>query len=383
MKKNIIIFSVIIFAALSSTIYIVYHNKNKTLNKEPSYNFIKKNSSNSNFETTIAQKPVTAIVSNPSSFGNTPSNIMNGGLFLNLGNELYYSLNDSASITGRLIHSLADGVTNSSVMNKSYTSDLNLVGNYIYYTIDKQGIFKCKADGSENSKVLSGDISNLIIYENYMYYIDSNKSLVRCSINNLEDFHVFADYAYNFTLSEDGNFLFYSCDENGIYYIKKISLQNNSTSILVNGGSALTGTLMCYKNYLYFSNANSSNSSIYFDIYKIDFSSNHPKAQSYLSNLPFYGNPVNINNGYMYYLMRTNENYRTLYIKNLISDSIESIIIDDYNPLDISSDTGNLYVFDKKAYFISGSAYVYIFDLENKTYKKLYTDIDNINYYLD
>ncbi|MDT8717248.1 DUF5050 domain-containing protein [Clostridium sp. 19966] len=288
-----------------------------------------------------------------------------------------------------MVHSLQDGVTNSSIIIKnSNVSDLNFVDGWIYFLMEGSGIYKCKPDGSEKTMVLSGDFADLICHKNDVYYIDSSGDLVKNDINNLENNQQIIDSALNFILSEDGSKLFYSQIQENKNQIMEYDLKTNKKILLVENSNSYLQAAFSYKSYLYFyeinkNQSNNVNPYQHMNLSKINIAIANSKVEQYMTDLSS-ENPLNENNGYIYYTKKISLGNKALAVRDLSNNEELSIPIKDDVIYDYQYSSYSLYAFDKTAYLYSNeNYYVYIFDIENKSYKKVYLDADHATYQLN
>jgi hypothetical protein len=91
---------------------------------------------------------------NTNTVGNTPGNLANGGLAAQQGDWIYYS-SYSVDSDGTDNYSLCkirtDGTGKTKLSNIDSDNDINVVGDWIYYT--NASFYKMHTDGTDNQKV--------------------------------------------------------------------------------------------------------------------------------------------------------------------------------------------------------------------------------------
>ena len=109
--------------------------------------------------------------------GNTPGNLVNGGIATGQGDWIYYMSTDGADDQGAIYRVHEDGSEKSKIVSVGFwlgLSDqpfLGLVGDWVYYAgFDSAGVFRVRADGTAKTKLVEGSITNLSIVGEWMYY---------------------------------------------------------------------------------------------------------------------------------------------------------------------------------------------------------------------
>lgn len=100
--------------------------------------------------------------------GNTPGNIVNGGLVAIQGDWVYYS---NAEDGFKLYKSKLDG-TQKARLNEDKSSYINVLGNWVYYQNNSDGDKLCKIGIDGNGKVVLVDetAKNIFVSGNWIYY---------------------------------------------------------------------------------------------------------------------------------------------------------------------------------------------------------------------
>lgn len=414
MKKKLIIISVAIIFILSASAYLIFKNPGKTLNRDYSNTEDKAKTSNPAAKHSPSQ-PVSAASNNlqtsipesSSPWGNTPSNIINGGEFYLNGEDLFYCLNpySESDININFIHSKKDAVTNSKIIStfdgNTVVSSLNYSGGWMYFVENNEGIYKCRPDGSEKSQVLPGNILIFTIYNNYAYYIN-NGILYKANIDNIRDTakELYSNVS-SFSMSQDGKQLYFSCvtplkvgDTKQTYTIYKMDLNNISKVNAIFETSSIQCYLFyTYKNYLYLVDDREKSNHNYTDnnygtnyytanIVRINTEVQNAKPEIYASNymLP---SSININNNFLYYISISNKYALNLTIKDLNTGKENTVdlkvSIKDSNLL-----MYNIFAFNDDVYISSvQNSVVFDVDAKSKTFKKIYASADEAIYYID
>jgi len=174
--------------------------------------------------------------------GNTNSNIIDNGLFVEDSNYIYYN---NFSGDKKLYEMNKDG------SNKVKLSDdepyyINVYDGYIYYSnyIDENKIYRIKTDGKGRTKLSDDKISSYInVVDGYIYYADKNDFMYKMKLDGsgkvkltedcVQDINVSNGWIYYMNGSDNGNM--YKMDINGS---NETELTNETVDdVIVDGNS--------------------------------------------------------------------------------------------------------------------------------------------------
>lgn len=183
--------------------------------------------------------------------GNTPGNILSGGYLAEDNGWIYHSIFDGSDC---FYKERTDG-SEKQKLDDQDVCDINVNGEWIYYSVVSKGIYKIKTDGSSKELIRSFKISpnNLIYYDgclyftedlipykisldtnkishisdqrfqdmviidNWIYYISYNKNkLKRCTIDGT-DFQTLSPHSVDAYTIKDGNIYFQDGDDYCLY----------------------------------------------------------------------------------------------------------------------------------------------------------------------
>jgi Leucine-rich repeat (LRR) protein len=136
-----------------------------------------------------------------SAAGNTNSNLMHDGLFQQHGDWVYYS--DSAD-SRRLFKRKVDGSNRTLVSNDLYVTQINIVGDYIYYVSDF-ALIRIKTDGTERT-VLNGSGTYMVnISGDWIYWLSNwNDGIYKMRLDGTERTAVISTYGlYSMSVHDD------------------------------------------------------------------------------------------------------------------------------------------------------------------------------------
>ncbi|WP_163195322.1 DUF5050 domain-containing protein [Clostridium thermarum] len=396
MKNKIIIaLTVILLITASTAVLLHIKNKEDTIPEAPQDKKTEQTSEmspSSETSPSIEEKeslPTTSSlnVARTSKWGNTPANISNGGLFALQGGYLYF---DTGNITERIpslnstkiSRTKDDGITGLTLLSsRPYAFNINVVGDCLYYT-SMQDIWKEKINGEYLERIKSGNISQLIIYDNVMYYLKDNV-LEKCSLEDPESTLVVSDNVGYFVLSDDGNSIIYievdtnsdtpsyNADTKIILYKTDLEGKNKTYIFdlpIIRG----IGSIMTYKNYIYFITTDefATDENSFRSIYRVNTDNSEPELERFIDGSQYMDlSSINIFGDYLHFVVRpVNSKNLEIHRKGLITDDEDIIQVSNLIYV-----TSPIYVFDNKAYFIGGS----IGQTSAFTYSMFWVDFDN------
>jgi hypothetical protein len=379
-KVLVIVISIVLMISAAAAIYLDINKKSKVLTQtEAENNEIDDNSpSTSSPSKAVSSQPIATINNNepsvPNKWGNTQSNIFNGGAFAQNGNDIFFSYHDNKTLKGfNLTTSRLDGTTALREIYNQQVSYINIVGEWIYF-INPQGyICKIKQNGESFTIVKTGRFYNLIVYDNNLYYMEMSYINISPLQFPNEVIQIASD-AINFTLSDDGKSLFYIKQSLDLVTreIYQITLRDLSAKLFYK--SPDNGTIIGmhnYKNHLYVQTLNfelsnnTPNQGIV--IIKIDIATSKIINDKYISIDLADNNLCNISGDNMYAVAHLDKQL-FIYIKNLENGSLEQIKFET-NDLEIT----NFYVLEDTIFLCLqdyAKSEIWIYNHTNKTFKK-------------
>ncbi|MCL2488020.1 MAG: DUF5050 domain-containing protein [Oscillospiraceae bacterium] len=153
--------------------------------------------------------------------GNTPGNLMHGGLAAIQGDWIYYS---NGRDEGRLYRMKADG-SDKQKINNDHSLYINVVGDWIYYCNRSDGyggsLYRIKIDGSSRQQVSYGGCSYINVVDDWIYYAYDN--LYRRKIDGSNEQKLSDDNPFCWYINVVDDWIYY-CNRNdeemGTYRIK-------------------------------------------------------------------------------------------------------------------------------------------------------------------
>lgn len=209
----------------------------------------------------LFQSTTKTVYNEGDAFGNTPGNLLNGGLFSVLNDAIYFSNpNDDGSL-----YKMDLNLSNFKKIYDDKAGYINSVGSYLYYVrmnyakenntssvlnFNNKGIYRMKPNGS-SIKMLYNDPSGIVnVYGNTVYYQHYNKSeglsFYSVGIDGIEDKMVMDNGIL--PLSIQNNILYYSGVEKD-HNIYTRNLSTGSNQLLYTGN---TYAPIVVGNYIYF-----------------------------------------------------------------------------------------------------------------------------------
>lgn len=193
--------------------------------------------------------------------GNTSGNLMNGGLFCEVDDKIYFS---NQKDDGALYVMNLD-CTDFRKINTDYSTSINVAGKYIYYvrqnnkketnsdvfgSFNNSGLYRINLDGT-NTVTLNNDptgISNII--GNYIYYqhynSDEGLTLYRIKIDKKDNIKIMDEAVSPATIVD--NTLYYTSSIDN-HNIKALDLDTLQTSSILEGNYY---NPIVIKNYIYY-----------------------------------------------------------------------------------------------------------------------------------
>lgn len=158
--------------------------------------------------------------------GNTNGNIKEGGYVVEDNTYTYYINTDD---NDRLYKVKKDGTENVKLTD-CYSYELNMIGNYIYFTEGTPGyINRIKRDGSRCKRLIYDKVDSLIVTDKYMFFRKTNETLgesvlYRTDLNGNQRKKLSASVL---TFSVLGNQIYYSdCKDDGALYSMDLNGKN-------------------------------------------------------------------------------------------------------------------------------------------------------------
>ncbi|MDP4091232.1 MAG: DUF5050 domain-containing protein, partial [Bacillota bacterium] len=299
-------------------------------------------------------------------WGNSPGNIANGGLFAMQEDYLFYSnpylITTNTNSTVNLVRTMADGITGLAALPATVFNSLNVYGNYIYY-IYNDALYRTDLNGENPTVIKQGSIRELIIYDGSLYYLDG-QSVYKCSVDAVDNPLLLIDQVDKFLISEDGQQLVYtsqnSTDTRFHQDIYLLELNSGNKRLLISSSDTVgyINDFTVYRNCLYFISSSNfehpEKDSIYFTLYKLDFSTEQSttKKPAILDMDVQNISSMNLNGNYLYYTYKTSPTSNTLICRRNLDDNSKESYNLDSNSMPLSP----IFVFGDKVYFFgSGS----------------------------
>jgi hypothetical protein len=192
--------------------------------------------------------------------GNTAGNLLNGGLFCEYNNKIYFA----NPYDHNYLYVMDSDCTNAKRLNMDSVASINVYGNYIYYvknnfTQDKIGtifrgqlfgVYKTDLEGKNSTSLynhLSGTIS---LCGNYLYYQhyddDTALTLRKVSIDGKED-TLISEYPYSPASINNGLIYFTNTDHKSV--ISTLNPKNDSITTYYDANSYM---VIATDSYIYY-----------------------------------------------------------------------------------------------------------------------------------
>lgn len=112
----------------------------------------------------------------PNQEGNSSGNLINGGLFAEQGNWMYFTLTPTNQKTYPLYRAMKDGQTGlKALTDPGYIRDISVIGDWVYYINgsgpDEARIYRTKTDGSITEVICYQYITHMCVNNGYIYYV--------------------------------------------------------------------------------------------------------------------------------------------------------------------------------------------------------------------
>lgn len=204
--------------------------------------------------------------------GNTAGNLMNGGLFCENGDLIYFS---NANDNNRL-YSMSPDCTQFKKLSKNIVSEINCAGKYIYYVSENNkykdkkgsdssgagissggvGLYRCTLKGSQTAILYNNAVGNAALSGNYLYYQHYSKEkgveVYKVKIDGKEGTRIF-DSDVNPVGIHNGSMYFTGTKTDHSIY--KMSLINDSFEPFYEGNCA---KVIVFENHVYFLDLNNN-----------------------------------------------------------------------------------------------------------------------------
>ncbi len=123
---------------------------------------------------------------NVNTVGNTPENILNGGIATVQGDYIYYAQHEvddtktgKARIADSGIYRMKTDGSAKSYLGSAYATSVNAVGDYIYYSDAlKNSFYRMRLDGGGVTTVISKAVDYATVTTDYIFYLDTEKSVL-------------------------------------------------------------------------------------------------------------------------------------------------------------------------------------------------------------
>ncbi|ROR28151.1 uncharacterized protein DUF5050 [Mobilisporobacter senegalensis] len=267
--------------------------------------------------------------------GNTGGNLLNGGLFCELDDKIYFSnIKDDGSL-----YSMDLNATNFEKVYEDKVKYINGAGKYIYYTkrssdkekssaleLDNKGIYRIDRDGSNIKRLYAGLNENMKLYGNYIYFEHSTKdgglTLYKIKIDGTEEQEL-VNEPVSPTSIMDGIIYYSGIGRDHNIHTYDINTSENSTLYQENTMNAIAAN-----DYIYYMSLSDN-----YSIHRIKKDGTNPetvvKDRCAAFNISSDGN-------YLYYQVDDGEN-NGIYRFDTETNGVESIISGNYNNINITS----------------------------------------------
>lgn len=269
--------------------------------------------------------------------GNTGGNLLNGGLFCELDDKIYFS---NANDDGAL-YSMNPDATDFEKVFDDKVKYINGAGNYIYYTrrnndkekespnaleFNNKGMYRINKDGSNIKSLYSGLNENMKLYGNYIYYEHSTKdgglTLYKVKIDGTDE-QILEDEAISPTSIIDG-VIYYSGIGND-HNIHTMDLSTGFNTTLFEGNTMNT---IATNDYIYYISLSDN-----YSINRINKDGTNP-----ITIVPdhCFAFNISLNGKYLYYQIDDGEN-NGIHCLNTETNEVKTIISGNYNSINITS----------------------------------------------
>lgn len=274
---------------------------------------------------------------NPNTVGNTSGNLLNGGLFCESDDKIYFTnpADDNA------LYSMNMDLSHMKKISSDKVSYINAAGNYIFYTrrndkksttgegllsLSTTGLFRITKDGKHLGKLYEDPTQVANLSGNYVYYQHYDND------NGLQLYSAKIDGSSNEQLSEEGiapyvieNGLIYFTGQDKDHMIHTMNTNGSGKNVLFDGNCT---SLMKAGQHLYYIDMNQN-----YALARIDLESNEPQT---LINTRIATYNVDESESSVYYQVDDGEN-NGLYRLDLENNETEQLAAGNYNFLHLIS----------------------------------------------
>ena len=185
-------------------------------------------------------------------YGNTSGNLVNIGYVAQQGDWIYFScLNDYgktaklADNTTSLYKMRTDGTEKTEMLNNFPASEINVIGDWIYYRKNNL-LYKIRTDGTDETSISSNKAAGIVVVSDWIYYsnLSDQGFLYKIHTDGKEDtklnnvcslnINVVGDWIYYLTSIYDNNQMYYA--------INKIRTDGTNETKIISG----SGNRECY-----------------------------------------------------------------------------------------------------------------------------------------
>ena len=171
--------------------------------------------------------------------GNTPANLLNGGIAAEYDGYIYHT---DRMMWGNLCRTPINGGM-SELLQKGTFHDININSDTIFVIgsvsnqdtgIYADGIFRMNTDGSNLQMIKEGYFEQLILYDSYLYYIDTMDSgLYRIKYDGTDDKLLLENIYDDFTIIDSSLYVCAELDEEYVQSVYKMPLDASATPVMV------------------------------------------------------------------------------------------------------------------------------------------------------
>lgn len=198
---------------------------------------------------------------NEHTLGNTKGNLNNKSYYAEKDGWIYFT----DLMNGSKLSKMREGMEQVIKLNDELSTNINVVGDWVYYINQEQYIYRVKTDGSDKQKI--GDVktsywSNLIVENETVYFISSEEGnrLYRINSDGSGLKRLNNSITVKFTI--EGDWVFYSkiktlfSEDIPEVEIRKVYKNGASDTLIISGGGF---NLIAHEGWLYYTTLNNNN----------------------------------------------------------------------------------------------------------------------------
>lgn len=316
----------------------------------------------------IGKRASVKLYDNPNTVGNTSGNLLNGGLFCESDNKIYFT----NSADNDTLYSMDMDLSNMKKIIDDKVSYINAAGDYIFYTrrndkkastgegllsLSATGLFRITKDGKRLGKLYEEPTQVANLYGNYVYYQHYNNN------DGLQLYSAKIDGSSNEKLTEEGvapyvieNGTIYFTGQDKDHMIHTMNTNGSGKNLLFDGNCT---SLMKAGNHLYYMDMDQN-----YALVRVDLEGNDAQT---LVNTRLATYNVDEAESSVYYQVDDGEN-NGLYRLDLENNETEQLAAGDYNFLHLISN----YLF----YESYDGETIYVMNIDTETSEEFKPDVE-------